>query len=78
MNTLMQLRKLCNHPYIFNQNNEWSVDDNLWRAAGKFELMDRILPKLKKTGHRILIFSQMTSTMNVMEDYFKWVPNLCS
>eukprot|EP01127_Copromyxa_protea_P012501 TRINITY_DN3273_c1_g1_i1.p1 TRINITY_DN3273_c1_g1~~TRINITY_DN3273_c1_g1_i1.p1 ORF type:complete len:1118 (-),score=262.66 TRINITY_DN3273_c1_g1_i1:18-3371(-) len=71
MNTLMQLRKLCNHPYLFNLNNEWNVDDNLWRSAGKFELLDRILPKLKATGHRILIFSQMTSTMDVMEDYFK-------
>lgn len=48
------------------------MDDNLWRAAGKFELLDRILPKLQRGGHRILIFSQMTSTMDILEDYFKY------
>ena len=45
---------------------------DLFRAAGKFELLDRILPKLKATRHRCLIFCQMTSLMNIMEDYFAW------
>ena len=44
---------------------------DLYRVAGKFELLDRILPKLKATGHRILIFCQMTQLMNIMEDYYK-------
>ena len=30
------------------------------RASGKFELLDRLLPKLKRAGHRVLMFSQMT------------------
>ena len=40
------------------------------RSAGKFELMERILPKLKATGHRALIFTQMTQAILIMEDYF--------
>lgn len=42
----------------------------LYRAAGKFELIDRMLPKLKATGHKVLLFCQMTSLMSIMEDYF--------
>lgn len=45
---------------------------HLYRVAGKFELLDRILPKLKATGHRVLIFSQMTQLLNIMEDYFNY------
>lgn len=35
-------------------------DATLYRVAGKFELLDRILPKLFATGHRVLMFFQMT------------------
>jgi SWI/SNF-related matrix-associated actin-dependent regulator of chromatin subfamily A member 2/4 len=71
MNIMVQLRKICNHPYLFNQTIDYELDDNIWRAAGKFELLERILPKLKASGHRVLMFSQMTATMNLMEEYFK-------
>ncbi len=43
---------------------------DLYRVAGKFELLDRILPKLKATGHRCLLFNQMTTLMTILEDYF--------
>ena len=42
---------------------------DLYRSSGKFELMDRILPKLKAYNHRVLLFCQMTSLMSIMEDY---------
>lgn len=45
---------------------------DLYRASGKFELLDRILPKLKATGHRVLLFCQMTQLMTIMEDYLGW------
>lgn len=44
----------------------------LWRTAGKFELLDRILPKLRATGHRSLLFSQFTTLLNILEDYFRY------
>jgi SNF2 family DNA or RNA helicase len=61
MNTAMQLRKCCNHPYLFLDQMEMLPDDpeQRVRASGKFELLDRILPKMKQTGHRILLFSQV-------------------
>ncbi|KAI9805124.1 MAG: hypothetical protein M1825_000958 [Sarcosagium campestre] len=75
-NMLMQLRKLCNHPYVFQEvedqiNPSRSIDDSIWRTAGKFELLDRVLPKFKASGHRVLMFFQMTNIMNIMEDYMR-------
>jgi ATP-dependent helicase STH1/SNF2 len=57
-NTLMQLRKICNHPFVIGDiedsiNPTRNIDDSLWRTSGKFELLDRILPKLFATGHRV-------------------------
>ncbi|KAL0993055.1 hypothetical protein UPYG_G00102670 [Umbra pygmaea] len=83
MNTIMQLRKICNHPYMFQQIEESFSEHlgftggvvsgpDLYRASGKFELLDRILPKLRATDHKVLLFCQMTSTMTIMEDYFAW------
>ncbi|KAF2422072.1 hypothetical protein EJ08DRAFT_653281 [Tothia fuscella] len=75
-NMLMQLRKLCNHPFVFEQvedqmNPTRVSNDLLWRTAGKFELLDRILPKFQVTGHRVLMFFQMTQIMNIMEDFLR-------
>jgi len=67
-NTIVQLQKICNHPYLFK--DEWDIDENVLRSSGKFDLLDRILPKLRFAKHRILIFSQMTQLMTIMEDYF--------
>lgn len=43
---------------------------DLCRVAGKLELLDRVLPKLQASGHRVLMFFQMTAMMNIIEDYF--------
>lgn len=76
-NMIMQLRKLCNHPFVFdeveNQMNPLNTsNDSLWRTAGKFELLDRILPKYKASGHRVLMFFQMTAIMDIMEDFLRF------
>ncbi|KAF2404713.1 chromatin structure-remodeling complex subunit snf2 [Trichodelitschia bisporula] len=75
-NMLMQLRKLCNHPFVFEEvedqmNPTRSTNDLLWRTSGKFELLDRILPKFQATNHRVLMFFQMTQIMNIMEDFLR-------
>ena len=88
MNTIMQLRKICNHPFMFEEiedailehqglsgnvpSNAAATTADLYRASGKFELMDRMLPKFRETNHRILLFCQMTQLMTIMEDYLQW------
>ncbi|KAJ2832016.1 ATP-dependent DNA helicase Snf21 [Coemansia furcata] len=76
-NTIVQLRKICNHPFVFEQVeshvNPTSVTDSLiYHSAGKFELLGRMLAKLLATGHRVLIFFQMTQIMTIMQDFLEW------
>ncbi|ODV78096.1 uncharacterized protein CANTADRAFT_91528 [Suhomyces tanzawaensis NRRL Y-17324] len=75
-NQIMQLRKICNHPFVYEEvenliNPTVETNDIIWRVAGKFELLDKILPKFKLTGHRVLIFFQMTQIMDIMEDFLR-------
>ena len=77
-NQLMQLKKICNHPFVFEEvedqiNPTRETNVNIWRVAGKFELLERVLPKLKATGHRALIFFQMTQIMDIMEDFLRFM-----
>ncbi|XP_043806858.1 probable ATP-dependent DNA helicase CHR12 isoform X1 [Manihot esculenta] len=70
-NLSMQLRKCCNHPYLFvGEYNIWRREE-IMRASGKFELLDRLLPKLRATDHRVLLFSQMTRLMDILEVYLQ-------
>ena len=77
-NVLMQLRKCCNHPYLFEwpidpHTGQETVDEVLVQASGKMQLLDRILTELKRQGdHQVLIFSQMTRMLDILEDYLTW------
>lgn len=64
-NMLVQLRKICNHPYLFEENE--TEGDELIMSSGKFELLDRMIPKLIQTNHRMLIFTQMTKVIDLLE-----------
>ncbi|KAJ1958911.1 ATP-dependent DNA helicase Snf21, partial [Dipsacomyces acuminosporus] len=76
-NTIMQLRKICNHPFVYDEvegriNPSRTNNNLLYRTAGKFELLDRVLAKLLATNHKVLIFFQMTQVMTIMEDFLTW------
>jgi hypothetical protein len=70
-NIVMQLRKVCNHPYLFASQG-YQINENIIRSAGKLDLLDRMLPKLRAAGHRVLMFTQMTAVMTILEDYFTY------
>ncbi|XP_070337307.1 chromodomain-helicase-DNA-binding protein 7 isoform X1 [Equus asinus] len=84
LNTMMELRKCCNHPYLINGAEEKILEEfkethnadspdfqlqAMIQAAGKLVLIDKLLPKLKAGGHRVLIFSQMVRCLDILEDY---------
>ncbi|XP_073526367.1 LOW QUALITY PROTEIN: uncharacterized protein [Phyllobates terribilis] len=72
LNIAMQLRKCCNHPYLFQgaePGPPYTTGDHLVTSAGKMVLLDKLLPKLKERGSRVLIFSQMTRLLDILEDY---------
>jgi ATP-dependent helicase STH1/SNF2 len=55
---------------MLTYNDELPID-TLIRSSGKLELLDRILPKLLSFSHRMLIFSQFTTTLDFLERYLK-------
>ncbi|RHZ75782.1 hypothetical protein Glove_209g141 [Diversispora epigaea] len=75
-NTVMQLRKICNHPFVFKEVeqdiNPTNDDQLLIRVSGKFDFLDRVLPKYFATNHRVLLFCQMTNILTIMEDFLNW------
>ena len=75
LNVLMQLRKVCNHPYLF-EGAEYGppyIDGpHIWETCGKMILLDKLLSRLKATGSRVLIFSQMTRMLDILEDYIRF------
>ena len=71
-NRCMELRKACNHPLLnYPYFNDLSKDF-LVRSCGKLWVLDRILIKLQRTGHRVLLFSTMTKLLDILEEYLQW------
>uniref|UniRef100_A0A673IUU9 Proliferation-associated SNF2-like protein n=1 Tax=Sinocyclocheilus rhinocerous TaxID=307959 RepID=A0A673IUU9_9TELE len=73
-NILMLLKRCCNHAYLIEYpldpaTGEFKIDEQLVETSGKFLILDRMLPELKKRGHKVLIFSQMTSILDILMDY---------
>uniref|UniRef100_A0A8C5HEW9 Chromodomain-helicase-DNA-binding protein 6-like n=1 Tax=Gouania willdenowi TaxID=441366 RepID=A0A8C5HEW9_GOUWI len=84
INTMMELRKCCNHPYLITGAEEKILESfrkshspdaydfqlqAMIQAAGKLVLIDKLLPKLLAGGHKVLIFSQMVRCLDILEDY---------
>eukprot|EP01083_Nonionella_stella_P125168 378497_1 len=72
LNVLMQLRKVCNHPYLFHgvePGPPYIEGEHLAESCGKMVLLDKLLRKLKAMGSRVLLFSQMTRVLDIIEDY---------
>ncbi|KAG2300184.1 hypothetical protein Bca52824_036656 [Brassica carinata] len=72
LNIAMQLRKCCNHPYLFQgaePGPPYTTGDHLVTNAGKMILLDKLLPKLKERDSRVLIFSQ---ALDILEDYMMY------
>ncbi|RYP06742.1 hypothetical protein DL765_009371 [Monosporascus sp. GIB2] len=72
-NPLMQLRLVCNSPHNFYNpwafDNSVPVDESIVTASGKMLLLDRLLPALFERGHKVLIFSQFKTQLDILHDY---------
>ena len=78
LNVMMELKKVSNHPYMFAGAEERVLGGSMRRedqikgliaSSGKMMLLDQLLSKLKKDGHRVLIFSQMVRMLDILGDY---------
>ncbi|CAR26515.1 ZYRO0B11638p [Zygosaccharomyces rouxii] len=82
LNIMNELKKGSNHPYLFDNAEERVLEkfgdgnrsrENILRglimSSGKMVLLDKLLTRLKKDGHRVLIFSQMVRMLDILGDY---------
>eukprot|EP00760_Papus_ankaliazontas_P027526 PhM_4_TR3377/c0_g1_i1/m.4525/K19001/HELLS, DDM1; ATP-dependent DNA helicase len=82
-NKLMQLRKVCAHPYLFpeldplqngtvttHSDEAASTLQELLDGSGKLKVLDYLLQNLHKNGHKVVVFSQLTTALDVLERYF--------
>ena len=87
INVLSQLQKVCNHPFLFDgcmqrlklstENGEPLMEHNQMLQAyiagsGKLQLLHALLERLKKDNHRVLIFSQMVSMLDLLATYCQY------
>ncbi|XP_062251847.1 chromodomain-helicase-DNA-binding protein 1-like [Platichthys flesus] len=74
MNILMNLRKCVDHPYLFNglEPEPFEMGEHLIQASGKLCLLDSMLTYLHDGGHQILLFSQMTRMLDILQDYLEY------
>ncbi|XP_074272826.1 putative helicase CHR10 isoform X2 [Silene latifolia] len=72
-NIVIQLRKACSHPYLFPgiEPEPYEEGEHLVQASGKLLILDQLLHKLHESGHRVLIFAQMTHTLDILQDYLE-------
>ncbi|XP_062850271.1 chromodomain-helicase-DNA-binding protein 3 isoform X1 [Trichomycterus rosablanca] len=77
LNIMMDLKKCCNHPYLFpvaameapKTSSGGYEGASLTKSSGKLMLLQKMLRKLKEKGHRVLVFSQMTKMLDLLEDF---------
>ncbi|XP_052863952.1 chromodomain-helicase-DNA-binding protein 1 [Anopheles cruzii] len=77
LNIVIELKKCCNHasltrPMEFGaQVTQDTVLQQLLKGSGKLVLLDKLLCRLKETGHRVLIFSQMVRMLDILAEYLQ-------
>ncbi|XP_034904585.1 probable helicase CHR10 isoform X1 [Populus alba] len=72
-NMVIQLRKACSHPYLFPgiEPEPYKEGEHLVKASGKLTILDQLLEKLHDSGHRVLLFAQMTHTLDILQDFLE-------
>lgn len=80
LNIMVELKKASNHPYLFpnaeeqyqrlaGERSREATLRGLIMNSGKMVLLDKLLGRLRKDGHRVLIFSQMVRMLDILGDY---------
>lgn len=71
----MQLRKVCNHPYLFpgvEAEGAPELGEHLIQVSGKMRFLDKLLQKSKQDKSQTLLFSGFTTMLDILEDYCRY------
>ncbi|KAG2030306.1 SNF2 family N-terminal domain-containing protein, partial [Suillus americanus] len=73
MNLLMQLHKVCDHPYMLKDASPspYIIGEHVVASSSKLIVIDKVLADTLPKGVRVLIFSQWTSMLNLLDDYME-------
>lgn len=78
-NVVMQLRKVSSHPFLFDwprdpTTGDYVINEDLVNASGKMLLLNRLLDALHAKGHKVLLFSQFTTMLDVIVSRISFSP----
>ncbi|KAF9033292.1 hypothetical protein BDZ89DRAFT_1100936 [Hymenopellis radicata] len=83
-NTVMQLRKVCSHPYLFDwpldpRTHDPILDHRVVSTSGKMMVLERLLDELFRRKHKVLLFSQFTTVLDIIDDWARELKgwNIC-
>ncbi|RPB11738.1 hypothetical protein P167DRAFT_488859 [Morchella conica CCBAS932] len=68
-NLVMQLRQACNSPHLFYWPFPGDPDNTIVTESGKMMLLERLVPALFARGHKVLIFSQFSKMLDIIEEW---------
>jgi len=73
---MMDLRKCTNHPYLIEfplseDGQFYQIGDDIVESCGKMKVFEQLLTALIERKHKILVFSQMTRMLNILEFYLE-------
>ena len=73
-NVLMQLRKCVAHPYLFDgvEKEPFEAGEHLVTNSSKMIVLDQILVKARRMHKRVLVFSQWTRVLDIIQDYLTY------
>lgn len=59
-------------PILGVEPEPFEQGEHLVAASGKLLILDVLLSFLKKRGHKVLLFSQMTRMLDIIQDYLAY------
>ncbi|KAK9125106.1 hypothetical protein Scep_013952 [Stephania cephalantha] len=82
LNIVVELKKCCNHPFLFESadhgyGGDFNINDSsklerIILSSGKLVILDKLLVRLRETNHRVLIFSQMVRMLDILAEYLSF------
>jgi len=73
------IARCCDHPFLFpgaEEDPDETPLEELVGASGKLRVLDRMLVKLHAKDHRVVLFSQFSSMVDLLDDYCRQVCTL--
>ncbi|CAH1105621.1 unnamed protein product [Psylliodes chrysocephalus] len=76
-NPMMMFKKIVDHPYLVHfpldpdaPTKSLLINEDLITSSGKMIVLEQMLERLKENGHKVLLFSTLVMTLDLIEEFF--------